>query len=438
MRSLVLRIVLAALSLLPFAAGATYVFNTVEYPGAVFTDVRGINNTGRIVGYASFDGVNYFSFTYQGGVFSGLPAVPGGPGIEAVAHGINDAGDVVGTLVDTTGVAGSNGFILPHGSFSYMGFARPAWFDTLARAISNSGLVVGYNDDGTGSTAGFIFDPSTFLFTDITIPGSLLTIAQSMNGAGQVVGSAVLPLASGGTQAWLREPGGAITLFQIAGRPTRARGINDVGLIAGFTSVGAVNMGFVANSSGFEDLMVPGSDSTFGESINNAGQVAGLFWTGGASMVTHGFIATPAAMPTGTTSSGAYTFTVDVVPGVPIFIDPPVAVGYDYSIGKDNPRIAAVRLPIGIGDNMYRVKAQGRKFILAAGDLLDFTANGFPNGVSDFTVSCIEVEAMVDPNNPQAFPTQLTFMSAGTFTGTMKPLVKKAGSADKKKCLAES
>ena len=437
MRSLVLRFILAALSLLPFAAGATYVFNTINYPGAVFTDVRGINNTGRIVGYASFDGVNFFSFTYQAGVFSALPPVPGGPGIEAVAHGINDAGDVVGSLIDSASPFIANGFILPAGSFTYMGFARPAWPATFARAISNSNLVVGYTDDGAGATAGYIFDPSTFLFTDITIPGSFLTIAQSMNNAGQVVGSASLP---GGAHAWLREPGGAITLFQIAGLSTRARGINDVGLIAGFITSGpapGVNQGFVGNSSGFETLMVPGSDQTFGESINNAGQVAGLFYTGGGT-ATHGFIATPAAMPTGTTSGGAYTFSVAVVPGVPIFIDPPVAVGYDYSIGRNNPRIAAVRLPIGIGDNMYRVKAQGRKYLLAAGDLLDFRANGFPNGVSDFTVSCIEVEATLDPGNPQAFPTELTFMSAGTFTGTMKPLVKKADSADKKKCLAEN
>jgi hypothetical protein len=434
MRTHILRFVLAAAALLPLAASADYVFNTINYPGAVFTDVRGINNAGRIVGYASFDGVTYFSFTYQSGVFSPLPLPPGAPSTEAVAHGINDAGDVVGTLVDPALPTVATGFILPAGSFLYTGFARPAWPATYARAVGNSGLVVGYSDDNAGGTAGFIFDPATFLFTDITIPGSLFTIAQGMNDAGQVVGSAIM--AGTATHGWLREPGGAVTLFQIGGNLTRARGINDVGLIAGFITVAGVNRGFVGNSSGFQDLMVPGSDATFGEAINNAGQVAGLFTTAGGT-VTRGFIATPAAMPTGTTSAGAYTFSVDVVPGVPVFIDPPVAVGYDYSIGKGDPRIAAVRLPIGVGDSLYRVKAQGRKFTLAGGDLLDFRANGFPGGVSDFTVSCIEVEAMLDPANPQAFPTELTFMGAGTFTGTMKPLTRRDDRGDKKKCLAE-
>jgi hypothetical protein len=127
---------------------------------------------------------------------------------------------------------------------------------------------------------------------------------------------------------------------------------------------------------------------------------------------------------------------VDVVPGVPVFIDPPVAVGYDYSIGKGDPRIATARLPIGIGDSLYRVKAQGRKFVVGGGELLDFRANGFPGGVTDFTVTCIETDAMLDPANPQAFPTELTFVGAGTFTGTMKPIARKRD-YNPKQCLAE-
>ena len=431
MRTLILRFILAAAAFAPLAAAAAYVFNTINFPGAVSTDVRGINNSGRLVGFASMDGVTYFSFTYQSGVFSPLPPHPTA-GIQVVAHGINDAGDVVGTLVDPLVPLVATAFRLPAGSFTYLAFSRPGWPATYARAVANSGLVIGYSDDNAATTAGFIFDPATFLFTDITIPGSLFTIAQSMNTAGQVVGSAVFGT---GTQAWLREPGGAVTMFQIATYPTRARGINDTGLIAGFFTAAGVNMGFVGHSGGFQPLTVPGSDATFGESINNAGQVAGLFTTAGGT-VTSGFIATPASMPTGTTSAGAYTFSVDVVPGVPVFIDPPVAVGYDYSIGKGNPRIATVRLPIGVGDSMYRVKAQGRKFTLAGGDLLDFRANGFPSGVTDFTVTCIETEAMLDPANPQAFPTELTFVDAGTFTGSMKPITRKRD-YNPKQCLAE-
>jgi hypothetical protein len=123
-----------------------------------------------------------------------------------------------------------------------------------------------------------------------------------------------------------------------------------------------------------------------------------------------------------------------VIPNFPIFLDPPVAVGYDYKIGKRDPRFATVRLPIGIGDSIYRVKVGGRKITLAGGDLLDFRAEGFPGGVKSFRVRCIEVSAGLDPANPEAFPTEVTFVEAGTFTGTMKPRTRDSARGDRRNC----
>ena len=408
------------------AASAVYVFNTIDYPGAVFTDVRGLNGAGRIVGYASNDNVNYFSFSYAGGVYSPLPpsAVP----VSALA--INDSGVIVGATGEDP--SPTRGFILNGTTYTY--FIRPGWTNTYARAISLSGIVTGYSDDGALASSGFIYNPVVSTFVDITIPGSLLTIAQGINSAGQVVGSAVLP---GGSQAFLRQPDGTIVLFQIGGNPTRARGISDTGLMTGFVTIGAVTSGFVGDSLGYQLLDIPGSTFTVGEAINNAGQVSGLY-VDTATGATHGFIATPVSMPTGTTSGGAYVFSIDVVPNVPIFIDPVVAVGYDYRIGKKNPRIATVRLPIGIGDSMYKLKVDGRRFFVAGGELFDFRAHGFRKGVEKFRVDCIEVDAMLDPANPQAFPTELTFMEAGRFTGTQKPISRDSARGDKNKCMARN
>jgi len=417
----------AVLLALPLQAFATYVFNTVDYPGAVFTEVWGINGSGQIVGTASLDNVNFFAFRYSGGVFTTLPAAAY-PNVSAL--GINDAGVVAGSANMVPGPELS--FVFNAGSYAF--FSHPGWANTEARAISNSNLVTGFSYDTLGaSSIGWIYNPLTSAFTDINILGSFLTIAQGINAAGQVVGSATgLP---GGAHAFLRDPGGTVTLFQIGTAPTRARSINDSGLIAGWMTVGGVNQSFVGTSAGFETLMVSGSSSTFAEGLNNAGQVSGIYITTSAGVDTfHGFIATPASMPTGTTSGGAYTFSVAVIPNFPIFIDPKVSVGFDYSIGKGDPRFATVRLPIGIGDNLYRVKAGGKKFALAGGDLLDFRANGFPNGVTDFRVTCIDVDAALDPANAQAFPTELTFVAAGTFTGTMKPLTRDASHNESPQC----
>jgi hypothetical protein len=420
-----IRTLLAAFALvLAIPASATYVFNTINYPGSTFTDVRGINNSGHVVGYASLDGVNNFSFLYAAGGFSPLAASPLNPS----ALGLNDSDVVVG---GTTAMP-EQGFIYSGGTYTF--FSRPGWTNTEARAISNSGLVVGwsYETDGMGGTtssSGFIYNPATSTYTDIPIPGSPFVIAQGINNAGQVVGSALF--VPGGQQGWLRQPGGTISLFQVAGESTHARGINDVGVLTGFVS-GAANSGFVGTSSGFELLDVPGAATTVGESINNAGQVAGLWFD--AADVTHGFMATPATMPTGTTAGGAYTFAIAVVPNVPIFIDPKVAVGYDYATGKKDPNIGAVQFPIGIGDSLYLLKVDGKKFVVAGGEWFDFREHGFRKGVDGFRVGCIEVSAALDPANPQAFPTGLKFVAAGMFTGTQKPLKHKDNGHEPRRC----
>ena len=396
---------------------AIYVFNSVDYPGAVYTDVRGVNNAGQLVGYASFDGTTNFSFTYSGGVFTPLPASP----LQPSALGMNDVGTVVGATITTPEQA----FVYSGGAYGF--FSRPGWTNTEARAVNNAGRVAGwsYELDGVGgysASSGFIYDPASHSFTDIPIAGSTFTIAQGINTAGQVVGSARV-----GTyeEAFLRQPGGSIVMFTVAGSPTRARGINDVGLITGWVTVGSAFHAFVGDSLGYELLDMPGAaGGTYGEGINNAGQVSGVWYD--ASENSHGFIATPAAMPTGTTSGGAYVFSVDVVPDVPIFIDPKIAVGYDYSIGRKDPRIASVQFPIGIGDNFYVLKVDGKKFVVAGGEWFDFRAHGWKKGVTDFRVGCIDTSAMLDPANAQAFPTGLTFVAAGHFTGTQKPRKRKS------------
>jgi hypothetical protein len=121
-------------------------------------------------------------------------------------------------------------------------------------------------------------------------------------------------------------------------------------------------------------------------------------------------------IPPGTTSGGAYVFAVDVVPNVPIFIDPAPAIAYDYKLGKKDPMFASVRLPIGVGDSMYMLVVEGKNFAIGGGTLFDFRANGFRKGVKSFRVACIEPSANLDPANPLAFVTELTF------TGTQKPL----------------
>ncbi|MGZ5106351.1 MAG: hypothetical protein ACXWHB_17460 [Usitatibacter sp.] len=444
------------------ASAATFSINQINFvdPGTgvvmPWTQLWGNNNNGKVIGSASGDPagvVGNFPFVYDpaAGTFTRI-AVPAG--VDPAAFGaisINDSDDIAGTLFDISGTA--QGFIISGGVVTY--FSHPGWSATSARTMSNrtalhpQGLVVGmaYEPDllggGSTSSVGFLYDPVSNTFTDIPGTTTAFTIAQGLNIAGQAVGhvrNAVAPVYSG----FLYTPsgadpmaGGTTATFNIGTFRTRARGINDHGIMAMAVTddpvTGATHT-YVGTSLGFQlvdapsavgpacaDGTVPG---TFPEGLNNSSQITGILTDNLGACAVHGFIATPSYVPTGTTPSGAYTFTVDVVPNTPYFLDPAVAIGYDFAIGKKDPRFASVRLPLGIGDNKFVLVVNHKAYDLNAGQLFDFAAHGFKKGVKAFRVACIDPAAMLDPVNSLAFPTEVTFATAGTFTGTQQPLTK--------------
>jgi probable HAF family extracellular repeat protein len=429
-RVLGLGVLLAASSA---AARAEYVFTLFEVPGAAFTDVRGINNSGQVVGYASGTSDNY-AFIYSGGSFIKPTGPAGYSGFSF--SGINDSGVAVGSAnVLATGPSPVAGLIYSGGTMTTV--SRAGWDQTWFRAVGSSGLVTGYSNMIGGAGVAFTYSPTSGIFTDLTPRGAatnIFDIAQGINAAGQIVGSTRLtgPGTYPTTSGFLFNPAtGTYDLFQVGGLPTRARGINDTGLITGFADELSAtgdylrSKAYVANSSGYEWLAptsIGGRTVTniYGQGINNLGQVVGLFNDDLGN--TFGFMAAPSELPTGTTADGGYTFDVAVVPDTPIFIDPFVAIGYDYTTGDGDPNFASVSLPIGIGDSLYKLIVGELEFDLAGGVVFDFIANGFAGGVSKFGVRGIETSAALNPDDPAAFVTQLTFAGRGRFTGSMTPI----------------
>lgn len=122
---------------------------------------------------------------------------------------------------------------------------------------------------------------------------------------------------------------------------------------------------------------------------------------------------------------GAFKFNMTVVPGQTYYIDPLVAVGYDYAIGVGDPRFLSVDLPDDIGDGLYDIYgfgADGSALLLAEDwsgrDVFHFAGDG----VDRFRVLGIETGAGLDPRNTTAFITGLSFAGAGFFTGTQTPI----------------
>jgi hypothetical protein len=113
-----------------------------------------------------------------------------------------------------------------------------------------------------------------------------------------------------------------------------------------------------------------------------------------------------------------YQFQVaGITTGQTIFIDPFVAIGYDYAIGAGDPNFASVILP-NVGDGNFELTFGNTATTIQA-DTQFFFPQG---GVSEFSVRGIETSANLDPNDVTAFITGLTFVGSGQFTGTMTPV----------------
>jgi YVTN family beta-propeller protein len=121
--------------------------------------------------------------------------------------------------------------------------------------------------------------------------------------------------------------------------------------------------------------------------------------------------------------NGVYNFNLTAQPNTTYYIDPNVATGFTYTIGAGNPNFATVVLPALQGSEPYTISWDDglHSEQVLGGKIFNFLATD-PLGVSTFTVRGIDPADGVDPRSGTGFVTGLTFVSSGSFTGTMMPL----------------
>lgn len=155
--------------------------------------------------------------------------------------------------------------------------------------------------------------------------------------------------------------------------------------------------------------------------------------TSNVSLTTPGlwsFAIRDGGLPDGSTSDNpllpvvtdnGFQFDFDVVLNQQVFIDPLVAVGYDYIVDA-GPDFASVLIPAtSLADTVFELIVEGLSFTLNTDTAFDFVAE-LGHGVSSFRIQGIDPNEALDPTDTTAFVTGLTFTSAGSVSMRQVPV----------------
>jgi hypothetical protein len=266
-----------------------------------------VNDAGDAVGFA-FDvlsptQIHPFAFVYDIGKGT----------YTRLARAFGEEFGTLGLAINNRGIVAGARFAPPDGADHgvirskkgvYTEFVHPGSFFTTARGINDRGLVAGVADDGA-LVIGFIYDAASNTYVDF-LP-SPDTTAHGINDRGDVAGSVLLDAGVAcaqcpvGYYGFVRTARGAFSFFRVNGADTRARGLNDSGVIAGQVDTDTGVKSFVTRIRGlpYEAITIadarllefPGMSFTIAEGINNKGEVVGIYLDG--DFAAHGFVAAP-------------------------------------------------------------------------------------------------------------------------------------------------
>jgi PEP-CTERM motif-containing protein len=284
----------AVLSLLLNTAvihAANFNVQTVQYPtDPTFTQLLGINNSGKIAGFHGATTASGFTLTLPGAFTTeNYPAA-----MQTMVTGINSAGSTVGIYVDAGGT--THGFTDIGGTFKTVDQGGTVFNQGLG--INASNTTVGYSSaiDPAGMIGQTAYSQSGGVFTNINalLPSNQNSQAVGINNAGDVVGF-YMPTST--TSLGFEDIGGSIkTIDPFGSSFTQALGINNEGEIVGFyTDAGGVQHGYTDVNGLFESFDPTGSTSTTINGLNDIGQIVGFYTD--ANDNTIGFVGTAVPEP---------------------------------------------------------------------------------------------------------------------------------------------
>ena len=262
-------------------------YTTIDFPGAISTDLSGINSSGVMVGsYTDSTGASH-AFKFDGGAFTAID-YPGA--ILTAAFSVNPRGDVAGYFQDAANQW--HGFVLSDGDYFVQDYPG-ATTGTFTLGVGANGTLVGEFKTGqTFGQLGFAWILRDGRYVELAPPGSVHAFATSINPRGDVVGRLVD--AAGQQLAWKLDKKGTYSIIRVPQASlTNARGISPKGEVVGVYRANGVNHGFVVGEhdlTNFAPIDFPGATSTRALGINACGDIVGTYALAGPLGSGHGFL----------------------------------------------------------------------------------------------------------------------------------------------------
>lgn len=273
----------------PLPTAGAYSITVIDVPGALDTRVTGINDAGDITGgfcaaYSNFQcrsGANFLR-TAAGKI---LPL----PGVSAI--GINNKGEIVGEVPDTTGGVRIS-LRSAAGAVTVLNYL-PGMPAITVRGINDTGQIVGEVHDGLWG--GFIRQPDGTV-TTFVIPGSA-SAPYSPSICCIISDGTVLGHSQSGAP-FLRIPKGTIVMLNVP-RNVYVSAMNNAGTLAGVTTFHVQTTLWVRSATGSVTTfdLPPDWEADGPTGINSAGHIVGTFFSHKEELAgnarAHSFLAVP-------------------------------------------------------------------------------------------------------------------------------------------------
>jgi probable HAF family extracellular repeat protein len=244
-------------------------------------DASAINDAGQVVGTAGGAAA-----IYAGGTLTGLAGV----GAPSAGLGINNAGDVAGSLGQ---LYSGSAFSYHAGTVTNIGAALSADYPaSFANAINNSSAVGGNAIPFAGEAErGFIYQGGSF--QNIGTFGGDYSVLEGLNNHNAATGYAALngPALMQPTHAFYYQAGSLQDLGTLGGTSSEGHGLNDAGDVVGWSQLAgdAAQHAFLYRAGSLLDLGTLGGFQAEALGINNAGAIVGNSYLADGSTL-HAFI----------------------------------------------------------------------------------------------------------------------------------------------------